>query len=499
MFAPLDDGLLGVVLEDRYRLVGVLGRGGMGTVYQAEDTRLQRRCAVKVLHASLAEDRKHVERFLREAQMIARLDHPGIVEIYSYGEDPPGIAFFAMEFLHGEDLDTRLKRSAEHSYDISDACAWAQQIAQAVAAVHEAGMIHRDLKTSNVFLARRRGEERCKLLDFGIARPEDSSEMTTTGTTLGTPSYMSPEQIQSAEVDRRSDIYSFGVLMYKLLTGKLPFAGDAIQIAWHHCNTPAPVPSVVAPSAGISPDLDAIVLKALAKDPGDRYATIDEVEAALTAALHADTPDPAPRWPVSAACGATVASPAVAAREPSTTPQQPVDARALSLWLGIPLGLGAFAVLLTTLFLIVRGAPSEPTPIPQPLVERAPSPPPSPAPASQPREPAPSAAPLPESTAPAPPPTPPSAAPPAVRPRGEDAAKRPVPPIEQVTRKARTCRQKHKAQGEPPITVDYAIGVDGKVTRAVASTSDALGACMAAAVSTTTFPAKLAFSLEIKL
>ncbi|MFZ6181189.1 serine/threonine protein kinase [Nannocystis pusilla] len=278
------DPLLGAVLEGRYRLIDVLGHGGMGSVYLAKDIRLGRRYALKVLRPELAHDRSFVERFLQEAQMIAQLQHPNIVDIHSFGEDPSGFVFFTMELLEGEDLESRISARSSRPYTIRDACVWAIGIARAVAVVHEHGLIHRDLKTQNVFLARRRdGEEIIKLLDFGIARPEEGSELTQTGIALGTPSYMSPEQLNTETLDRRSDVYSFGVVLFKLFTGRLPFRGDPVQVGTQHITAPVPVPSLVAPASGITPALDALILKAMSKRRSDRHASMAEVERALLA------------------------------------------------------------------------------------------------------------------------------------------------------------------------------------------------------------------------
>ena len=263
----------------------------MGNVYLAEEIRLRRRCAVKVLHPQLSTDRTHVERFIREAQTIAQFDDANIVDIYSYGEEPSGIVFFAMELLVGEDLDSRIRMRHERPFSVHEACVWALQIAHAMAIVHDAGLIHRDLKASNVFLAQKRnGKEIIKLLDFGIARSEAGPELTATGIALGTPNYMSPEQLRNTNVDRRSDIYSFGVLLYKLLTGKLPFSGDPIQVSMAHCLTPATPPSKAAPGAGISTKLDAIVLRAMAKVPGQRYGSMREMGEELVALLRQEAP-----------------------------------------------------------------------------------------------------------------------------------------------------------------------------------------------------------------
>ena len=281
------DPLLGSVFEGHYQVLELIGRGGMGNVYLAEETRLKRRCALKVLNAQLSEDRTHVERFLREARTMAQLSHSNIVNIHSFGEDPAG-AFFVMELLEGEDLDNRLKGRSERPITLEDSYAWAIQIARAVGVVHKAKLIHRDLKTSNVFLAQQDGEEIVKLLDFGIARPVGNSELTKTGVALGTPSYMSPEQILNSNVDHRSDIYSFGVLLFKLFTGRLPFAGEPIQVTMQHCMTPPPRPSEVAPEANISPALESLILRAMAKTADERFQSMLEIEHALVSAFRND-------------------------------------------------------------------------------------------------------------------------------------------------------------------------------------------------------------------
>lgn len=328
------DPPLGIVLEGRYQLVDMLGHGGMGSVYVARDIRLGRRYALKVLSPELARDRSFVERFLREAQMIAQLQHPNIVDIHSFGEDPSGIVFFTMELLTGEDLDSRIYARSMRPYTVHDACAWAIGIARAVAAVHENGLIHRDLKAQNVFLARSRdGSEVVKLLDFGIARPEHGSELTETGMTLGTPSYMSPEQLNAEPLDRRTDIYSFGVVLFKLVTGRLPFRGDPVQVGTQHVTAPVPVPSLVAPGSGITPELDALILKAMAKQRSARQATMAEVERALLEAsrqLEGRLPaGPAPhRSSPSLTKGMAPSGPLPAPARLSVAPSHPDDASA---------------------------------------------------------------------------------------------------------------------------------------------------------------------------
>ncbi|MCY1013512.1 protein kinase [Nannocystis pusilla] len=539
MVPDRDAQVIGTVLESRYRVLERLGRGGMGDVYLGEDTRLRRRCALKILHAELAEDRTSVERFLREAQMIASLDHPHIVDIYSFGEEPSGLVFFAMELLQGEDLDARLRRRAAHPFTPHDACVWAIEIARAVACVHDSGLIHRDLKVSNVFLARRRdGQEICKLLDFGIARAEDSSELTETGVTLGTPSYMSPEQIRNANLDRRSDIYSFGVVLFKLLTGRVPFTGEPIQVAMQHCEAPPPAPSSVAPAAGISPALDAIVLKAMAKKPGDRFQSMQEVGQALTELLQREAPALAPvtaarpphdaqpsvSQPVPIAPGqsdaeraalASTPAPALDAATPGqgaqtspptvAAPPQPRRSRLL-----LPLAGAGLLAAAAVAFALNRG--DAPQPRPQ-IVASPPTPPttpitspepPAPIHTAAPAEPQPELEPPPQpeaaSSDEALPPLDPEVTPaPAVEKKKSIKPAAPLDPLKQVERKAQKCRKAHGALDGPKIVVDYAVGLDGKVTRSVPSVHDALGKCLAEAVLSTPFEPKLALGRKVSL
>jgi len=539
MVPDRDAQVIGTVLENRYRVLSLLGRGGMGDVYVGEDTRLRRRCALKILHAKLAEDRTSVERFLREAQMIASLDHPNIVDIYSYGEEPSGLVFFAMELLQGHDLDARLRQRAERPFTSHECCVWAIQIARAVACVHDNGLIHRDLKVSNVFLARKRdGEEVCKLLDFGIARAEDTSELTETGITLGTPSYMSPEQVRNVNLDRRSDIYSFGVVLFKLLTGRVPFTGEPIQVAMQHCETPAPAPSSIAPAAGISPALDAIVLKAMAKKPGERFQSMHEVGQALADLLRREAPELAPvttvsRMPVDPQLrdARPLPPPEPTPREVVTVPaaldaSTPGGGNPTGATTAIPApparntrpllalaGVGLVAAI--AVFSLVLTRDDDPAP-PPPADEGLPKPAlpvVAPAPVAQqpetPTEPPPAPTPEPE---PEPEPKPPAdeklpALESEVVPEPAPAAKKvgpkqpaaPVDPLKQIERKAKSCRKTHDAVDGPKIVIDYAVGLDGKVTRSVPSVHDALGKCLADAVLQTRFEAKLALGRKISL
>lgn len=526
------DPLVGSLLDGRYRVVSFLAQGGMGHVYVAEEVRLRRRCALKVLHPHQSHDSAHVERFLREAQTMAQFKHPNIVDIFAFGEEPSGLVFFAMELLAGEDLDARLKARAERPFTTRDCCVWAIQVARAVGVVHAAGLIHRDLKASNIFLARRQdGEEIIKLLDFGIARREEGSELTGTGVSLGTPSYMAPEQFkEGVELDRRVDIYAFGVVLYRLLTGQLPFTGDAFQLAVKHNEMKPPAPSKVAPDVGISKRLEAVVLKCMAKLPSDRYAAMQEVEDALVAVLREDALRPGfavSRVPTREPQGLS-ASAAAMQRESGTPPAMasltgPTVAAQMAAPLArrihLALAAGMFGVLmLVAVALMRRSTGSSP--------EGEPSLPAGPdvqvrmlaedhvAGVVMPVRAVPFAAPGPvtselaESSGDAPTPTRPSgrdvAKPRGVVPSprgpiGEPRPDAPKDPRAEVQAKASACRRKFKAVDGPKILVSYWVGNDGRAHEARPATDDPLGACLANAVMTTQFDLRLELSKEISL
>ncbi|HEY8375447.1 MAG TPA: serine/threonine-protein kinase, partial [Nannocystis sp.] len=277
------DALIGTVLEGRFRIERLLGEGGMGRVYVADELRLRRRCAVKVLLPELTQDKDCVERFLREAQAIAQIHHEHVVDIYHLGEDPgSGVVFFAMELLVGKDLETRLFERKGQPFPWQQVVVWMEQIAGAMAAVHAAGLIHRDLKPSNIFLtARRDGREQVKLLDFGIVKAANHAALTSTGAALGTPFYMSPEQILAQAIDWRTDIYSLGVVFFEALAGRMPFIGEPIQVAMQHCNIAPPRVADIAPEAGVPDEIEDLVQRMLAKDREARIQTMEEIEAFL--------------------------------------------------------------------------------------------------------------------------------------------------------------------------------------------------------------------------
>ncbi|TML74818.1 MAG: Stk1 family PASTA domain-containing Ser/Thr kinase [Actinobacteria bacterium] len=269
----VSDSLIDTLFDGRYRIMRKLGAGGMADVYLAEDQELGRRVAIKILNDRHANDDQFIERFRREAKNAAALNHPNIVSIYDRG-NAEDTYYIAMEFLDGRSLKELIV--GRGAAPINVAIEYARQILSALRFAHRHGIVHRDIKPHNVLVD---GEGRVKVTDFGIARA-GTSQMTETGSIVGTAQYLSPEQARGGEVDPRSDLYSLGVVLYELLTGKTPFDGETpVEIAMKHLSTPPKPPSKLRPD--IPPELDKVVLRALAKSPDDRYQSADEMEADL--------------------------------------------------------------------------------------------------------------------------------------------------------------------------------------------------------------------------
>jgi eukaryotic-like serine/threonine-protein kinase len=275
----VSDTLINTLFDGRYRIVRKLGSGGMANVYLAEDEELGRRVAIKILNDRHASDESFVERFRREAKNAAGLSHPNIVSVYDRGE-AEGTYYIAMEYLEGRSLKDRIV--AEGPLPISAAIEVTRQILRALGFAHRRGIVHRDIKPHNVLLAQdgaADGDPRFKVTDFGISRTT-TSQMTEAGSIVGTAQYLSPEQARGAPVDQRSDIYSVGVVLYELLTGKLPFSGETpLEVAMKHLSEVPKSPSALRPD--VPTDLDMIVLRALAKDPEDRFPSAEEMEREL--------------------------------------------------------------------------------------------------------------------------------------------------------------------------------------------------------------------------
>jgi len=260
------DTLINTLFDGRYRIVRKLGSGGMANVYLAEDEDLGRRVAIKILNDRYANDDLFIERFRREAKSAAALSHPNIVSVYDRGE-AEGTYYIAMEVIEGRSLKELIMTRGP--LPIPQALAYSHEILEALRFAHRHGIIHRDIKPHNILIG-----ERLKVTDFGIARA-GASQMTEAGSIMGTAQYLSPEQARGAPVTASSDLYSVGIVLYEMLTGKVPFTGDsAIEIAMKHLNEAPKPPSKIRPE--IPEELDQVVLRALSKNPEDRYQTAEE-------------------------------------------------------------------------------------------------------------------------------------------------------------------------------------------------------------------------------
>src|SRR6059036_4271850 len=280
--------LVGQVLADRYHIMKKLGEGGMGQVYLAEHVKMGRRSAIKVMNPSMVHDPEAVARFNREASNASRISDAHVCAIYDFGETPEGLIYLAMEFIEGEPL-TELIRS-EGALPLARAADIAIQVAAALQAAHELGIVHRDLKPDNIMLTRGRdGVDLVKVVDFGIAKAvggDDSQKVTKTGLVVGTPEFMSPEQLSGDKLDGRSDLYSLALVLFKTLTGKLPFEATTVQETMIKRLTDEPVklaaarPDLQFPT-GLQETLDA----ALARSPVDRYQSAAKFAADAGAVL----------------------------------------------------------------------------------------------------------------------------------------------------------------------------------------------------------------------
>jgi serine/threonine-protein kinase len=255
----------------RYKIQGVLGKGAMGLVYDGLDPRLERRVAIKTILTSTLDEataKHYAMRFMREVRAVARLNHPNIVQVYDYGTEG-GLAYIVMEYIAGRELKDAF--AAGERFPLPEVLRMMVNLLDALDFAHEAGVIHRDVKPANVMVD---AAGRVKLTDFGVARitdPDaDLGEATRAGAVIGTPSYMSPEQIQGQPIDRRTDVFSAGVLFYQLVTGKKPFEGQQWALAKKIIQDDPVWPSALVP---VGHEIDRVVARALAKNPDDRYQT----------------------------------------------------------------------------------------------------------------------------------------------------------------------------------------------------------------------------------
>ncbi|WP_410568792.1 Stk1 family PASTA domain-containing Ser/Thr kinase [Amycolatopsis sp. cmx-4-61] len=279
--------LVGTLLERRYRVDRLLAHGGMSSVYRGTDTRLDRPVAIKIMDPRFADDRSFVERFVREAQSAAQLHHPHVVAVHDQGFDLPpgaesGLAFLVMELVDGGTLRDLLDDHG--SLDVALALSVAEPVLSALAAAHRAGLVHRDVKPENVLIGRvgQQTGGAVKVADFGLVRAVASAGTTSSSVILGTVAYLSPEQVATGAASARGDVYSAGILLYEMLTGRVPYTGDtAISVAYRHVNDDVPRPSELRPD--LPPELDDLIVRATRRDPQLRPADAGEFLTELTA------------------------------------------------------------------------------------------------------------------------------------------------------------------------------------------------------------------------
>jgi eukaryotic-like serine/threonine-protein kinase len=288
-----EDPLISQLVADRYRVIRRLGEGGMGAVYLAEHVVIEKKIALKVLAIELARRQDLVARFLQEARSASRIGHENVIDISDFGQSAEGYVYIAMEYLEGQDLGQVVRTEG--------ALAWSRvrdilvQICRALRAAHDKGIVHRDMKPENIFLIHREGRpEFVKILDFGIAKimgvDANGPRLTRTGMIFGTPEYMAPEQAEGKEADHRVDVYAVGCIAYHLMTGQTPFLAENFMamLTKHLMEDPVP-PSVRRPDLAITPEMDALVLKALEKDRDRRYQNMADFLQAVSTCRGPDT------------------------------------------------------------------------------------------------------------------------------------------------------------------------------------------------------------------
>jgi serine/threonine-protein kinase len=337
------DDYTGRIIAGKFRVEKLLGEGGMGKVYKATQLSLDKTVVLKVLRQSLLSDSRTVARFQREAKAASRLNHPNSIGVIDFGQSEDGAMYIAMEYVSGQDLHQLL--SAEGALPESRIVRIGQQVLSALSEAHAAGVIHRDLKPENIMVEQRRGEpDFVKVLDFGIAKIQESDgtegqALTRAGFVCGTPEYMSPEQARGVALDARSDLYAVGVILYQCASGQLPFESDsAVGFATKHLTEIPVAPRMKRPDAFISDAMEALILKALAKNPGDRPQDAEEFRRDLLAIVEAGErtsvgPAPAPPPPAPKRMTGRHKAPSMSqATVAATTPGPPEPQRRAPSW-----------------------------------------------------------------------------------------------------------------------------------------------------------------------
>lgn len=295
----LEDPLLGQTLAGKYRVEKLIKTGGMGAVYRGKHVLMDKTVAIKVLRPSLAVDNVVVARFSREAKAASRISHPHAVNVTDFGEAENGVVFLIMEYLDGRTLKEIIQ--AEGAFSLDRTVEIVRQVTGALEAAHGQGVVHRDLKSDNIMLVRHNGEEWAKVLDFGIAKIQQTEgsrdvEITQANLVVGTPQYMSPEQCsQTGPLDPRSDLYSLGIIIYEMLAGRVPFTGESPTVIMMK-QVQDPPPSVLSARADLPASVDEVIKRALAKQPLDRFQSAGDLYAALAKAA-AEEGEAAPAVP----------------------------------------------------------------------------------------------------------------------------------------------------------------------------------------------------------
>ena len=328
-----------------YRIERRLGRGGMGILYLAIEPGLERRVALKLIAPEATADEVFARRFAEESRIAASIEHPNVVPIYAAGEED-GIPYIAMRYVSGSDLGRRLAR--EGRLEPAAAAALIAQVGSGLDAIHAAGLVHRDVKPANVLLAETGGEDHAYITDFGVARNvATESGLTQTGRFVGTLDYVAPEQISGGAVDARADVYALGCLLFKLLTGEVPYPrdGEAARL-YAHLNDPPPAPSLHATAVPMA--LDDVAIRAMSKTPEDRYPSAGDLGRAAVAALSGSQPDLPER---------TVATGAAATRTAETIAIEPQGGNRgrRRTWLALAGGMTAVAAIVAVVLALGTG------------------------------------------------------------------------------------------------------------------------------------------------